>query len=94
MNAASLRAAAAIAVPLAVALACGACDRRRSDPPERSTTSDTMRAAQPQQRGEPGTEQTPERTACGGLSGSALADCQQRAETGNEPAPEPQPPRP
>jgi len=44
VNAASLR-AAALALPLTVALACGACDRRRSDPPERSATSDTTRAA-------------------------------------------------
>lgn len=86
--------APALALLLAAALAVGACDRRRTDPPERSSTSDTTRAAQPQQRAEPGLEQTPERSACAGLSGSDLADCQQRANPATEPATAPQPPQP
>lgn len=86
----STRAAApALALLLAATLAGAACDRRRSDPPEESTTADSTQAAQPGERAEPGTEQTPERTSCSGLSGSALADCQQRAKTEAAPAPAP-----
>lgn len=89
---------------LACALALAACDRRRTDPPTESSTADSRASAQAAgargsgqatgtaARAEPGAEQTPERTACSGLSGTALADCQQRA--GTAPAPQPQQPAP
>lgn len=86
------------ALPCALALglllvAGAACDRRRSDPPERSSTTDSTQSARPGSGAAPGVEPTAERAACMGLSGQALADCQNRAAptapAATQPEPEP-----
>ncbi len=84
------------ALPCALALglifvAGTACDRRRSDPPERSSTTDSTQSARPGSGAAPGVEPTAERAACMGLSGQALADCQNRAAPAAPAATQPEP---
>jgi len=57
-------------------LAAAACDRRRTQPPDASDTTDSTIAQPPATAVEAGREATPERSACAGLSGAALAECQ------------------
>lgn len=60
---------------LCLLLAAGACDRRRSQPPQESETTDSA-IAQPAARAtEAGREATATGSACTGLSGPALEDC-------------------